>query len=80
MKVECPECKWVPTENSYWECESCGTEFQMFNHGGVCVQCEHRHQRVYCIEWEGGCGTESPIEDWLSDADRGLDELNIRRL
>lgn len=80
MRVECPECKWEPTTNSLWECEGCGFEFQMFNSGGICPQCEQRHQRVYCIEWEGGCGTYSPIEDWLKDADRGLDELNIKRL
>jgi len=66
--------------DTQWSCEYCGHQSHLLDHAGECAQCGFRHEHIYCIEWEGGCGESSPLLDWFPDLDEGLGELNIQRL
>lgn len=57
----------------------CGYIWNMFETAARCPQCGHQHEQVYCLEWEGGCGTCSPYYDWVKDLDNALLELNITK-
>lgn len=80
MEIKCPKCDWKPGIETVWDCENCSFSSDLLKNGGECSQCGFRHEYMYCIEWEGGCGESSPILDWFADIDKGLDELNIQRL
>ncbi len=79
MQPKCPKCAWFPTPDTLWHCEYCQSVDQLLDKAGECSQCGFRHQQIYCIEWEGGCGESSPLLDWFPDLDAGLTELNITR-
>lgn len=80
LKVRCPSCHWEPPENqSFWECEACGMEFDMFADLGRCPRCGHHHEQTPCIPYAGGCAHISPHLAWYEGLDEGLKEINIRR-
>jgi len=79
-EVRCPKCQWKPAEDTEWTCLECGYEWNMFETGARCPRCDHQHEFTFCFEWLGGCGESSPHLDWYPQIDKGLAELNIRKL
>lgn len=77
MQLKCPNCAYIPDGGEDWNCQACGSEFDMFVAGGRCPSCDFVHELTPCIPWKGGCDRISPHLDWYSGIDRKLERLGI---
>ena len=62
--IRCPACRWKPGAGARWTCvPRCGTVWNTFATGGVCLGCGVRWHRTQCL----ACGAVSPHRDWYRD-------------
>lgn len=48
-KVECPECGWIPSGESFWVCDQCGESFDTFKTRATCPACSHTWGTTVCM-------------------------------
>jgi Zn-dependent protease len=56
----CPGCKSAPPIGPIWRCNQCETKFDIFQTGGVCLQCSARFEKATCLD----CQRQAPIAEW----------------
>jgi TIR domain len=48
QEVRCPDCGWVPDEDSHWQCY-CGHSWNTFETRGQCPACERKYTTTQCL-------------------------------
>jgi len=59
VRVRCPQCNWLPAEESQWSCR-CHHRWNTFATRGKCPACEYQWQITSCLN----CGHASRHENW----------------
>lgn len=63
----CPHCGAHPPAAPLWVCGNCRTQFDTFEHGGICPGCGQSFPVTACPD----CHRSSPIDRWRDAAERG---------